>query len=259
MDDGTTALYPAGGWIAPGPLVQAWLRHSGITFRGGACVASLRRDEARWVALTADGESLADAPVMVLAGAQGTEALLRGLDGPAWPTTVSRGQITWFMSSQRPGLPVTGEGYALQLPSGELLCGATAQEGDLDPDLSQDDHAFNLQRLLALTGIEPADGTPLYGRVGWRWQTADRLPIVGAVPAAARDVPAGTRLDHARLVPRVPGLFVLGGLGSRGLTWGPLAGEILASWIDDAPLPIEADLLDAIDPARWVARATRTA
>jgi tRNA 5-methylaminomethyl-2-thiouridine biosynthesis bifunctional protein len=54
-------------------------------------------------------------------------------------------------------------------------------------------------------------------------------------------------------------LFVLGGLGSRGFTWGPLAGEVLAAWIDGAPVPLEADLLDAIDPARWTVRAARAA
>lgn len=259
MDDGTTALYPCAGWVEPGALVRALLRHPRVTFMGRTAVVSLERNGPRWAAHDASGARIADAPVMVLAGAQGTAALLQNLGHSGWPTHTSRGQITWFASSQGLGLPITGEGYALGMDSGEVLCGATSQDGDLDPAVRCADHDFNLARLRALTGIEPEAGVALHGRVGWRWQTSDRLPIVGAVPAAAADIAAGTRLDHARFVPRMPGLFVLGGLGSRGLTWGPLAGEVLASWIDAAPMPIEADLLDAIDPARWVARAARSA
>jgi tRNA 5-methylaminomethyl-2-thiouridine biosynthesis bifunctional protein len=97
----------------------------------------------------------------------------------------------------------------------------------------------------------PPDG----GRVGWRAQVPDRLPIVGAVPAPdAAPVPGATQ---AARVPRAPGLFVLSGLGSRGLTWGPLAGRLLASIVTGAPQPLEASLADALDPARWRVRHAR--
>jgi tRNA 5-methylaminomethyl-2-thiouridine biosynthesis bifunctional protein len=81
--------------------------------------------------------------------------------------------------------------------------------------------------------------------------------VVGAwpdTPAAARG-----RRDQARWVPRLPGLFVAGGFGSRGLAWAPLAAEVLAGWIEGTPMPLEAELLDAIDPARGLVRAARRA
>jgi tRNA 5-methylaminomethyl-2-thiouridine biosynthesis bifunctional protein len=46
-------------------------------------------------------------------------------------------------------------------------------------------------------------------------------------------------------------------LGSRGITWSALGAQVLASSITGAPQPLEASLLDAIDPARFVARAVR--
>ncbi|WP_250895084.1 hypothetical protein, partial [Aeromonas dhakensis] len=50
-----------------------------------------------------------------------------------------------------------------------------------------------------------------------------------------------------------PGLYVLGALGSRGLCSAPLCGELLASEICGDPLPLAADLLEALHPARyWV-------
>jgi tRNA 5-methylaminomethyl-2-thiouridine biosynthesis bifunctional protein len=200
---------------------------------------------------------IAQAPVLVLAGAQGNQRLMQSIGHPGWPTHPSRGQVTWFRSTHRLVRPVTGDGYAVMLPGGNLLCGATSQDDDPDPTVREADHAFNLERLQALAGIRPEPGVELNGRVGWRSQTPDRLPLVGAVPVARHTVADGTRLDQARRVPRLPGLFVLGGLGSRGLTWGPLAGEVLAAWIEGAPMPLEGDLLDAIDPARWIVRAAR--
>jgi tRNA 5-methylaminomethyl-2-thiouridine biosynthesis bifunctional protein len=95
----------------------------------------------------------------------------------------------------------------------------------------------------------------LRGRVGWRTNTPDRLPLVGAVPATPAD---GSPLpDQPRHWPRVPGLFVASGFGSRGLTWAPLVGRLIASWIADAPYPLPADLVDALDPARFATRKVR--
>jgi tRNA 5-methylaminomethyl-2-thiouridine biosynthesis bifunctional protein len=97
----------------------------------------------------------------------------------------------------------------------------------------------------------------LCGRVGWRANAADRLPLVGAVPASMSDAFAGSAPDQPRHWPRIPGLFACTAFGSRGLTWAPLAGRLLASWIAGAPMPLAADLVDALDPARFAVRAVR--
>jgi tRNA 5-methylaminomethyl-2-thiouridine biosynthesis bifunctional protein len=43
---------------------------------------------------------------------------------------------------------------------------------------------------------------------------------------------------------------VLGGLGSRGLTWAPLLGEHVAALVAGAPSPLPGDLAALVDPAR---------
>jgi tRNA 5-methylaminomethyl-2-thiouridine biosynthesis bifunctional protein len=58
-------------------------------------------------------------------------------------------------------------------------------------------------------------------------------------------------------VPRLPGLYVFTALASRGITWSALGAQVLASSITGAPQPLESSLLDAIDPARFVARRVR--
>ena len=92
----------------------------------------------------------------------------------------------------------------------------------------------------------------------------DRLPIIGAVPASvAERVAAGfvgkesPRFDQPRFIARAPGLFVCCALGSRGIASAAFGAEVLAAAIAGAPLPAEADLLDAIDPARFLSRGFR--
>jgi tRNA 5-methylaminomethyl-2-thiouridine biosynthesis bifunctional protein len=59
----------------------------------------------------------------------------------------------------------------------------------------------------------------------------DRLPVAGATA--------------------IEGVAMLTGLGSRGLLWGPLAAETLASALADEPLPMARDHAGAISPRRF--------
>ncbi|MCD4543099.1 bifunctional tRNA (5-methylaminomethyl-2-thiouridine)(34)-methyltransferase MnmD/FAD-dependent 5-carboxymethylaminomethyl-2-thiouridine(34) oxidoreductase MnmC, partial [Burkholderia pseudomallei] len=66
-------------------------------------------------------------------------------------------------------------------------------------------------------------------------------------------------LTGARLrdVPRATGLYGAFGYGSRGLVWAALGAELIAAQIDGEPWPLERELAEAIDPARFLVRALR--
>lgn len=242
--------FSGGGWLAPAALVQHWLQ--GLPFVGDAAVHALRSTADGWQLLADDGRPLHEAGAVVLANA-GDAARLLGAD---WPLQRLRGQVSGWQGGGVPlRLPVAGGGYALPLPGGGLLCGASQQEDDDDGALRDADTQENLAKLQRLTGLQPPPGAALFGRVGWRIAAEDRLPIAGPVPAAT----PGPRRDQARLWPRVPGLFVCTALGGRGITLAPLLGRLLAAQVAGAPLPLEQDLVDAVDPARWWVRAARRA
>jgi len=93
--------------------------------------------------------------------------------------------------------------------------------------------------------------------VAWRVHTRDRLPLIGGVPSLARERRGASRQDQPRFVPRITGLHLLSAFGSRGLTQAALAGEVLAAMLTGTPLPVGSALLDAVDAARFVARAAR--
>lgn len=254
--DAQALFYPDGGWVAPAELCRYLLLQPGIYWHGASAVARLEVRGQRWHALDAAGHRLADGRIVVLATGTGPAPLD---SATAFDLDAIRGQVSWFDTDRWPRLPISGHGYALHTHDGRLLCGASSHAGDDETSLRDTDHRFNIGRLAALCGLSPPPGTRVAGRVGWRAVAADRLPMIGAVPLPQAQIPASTRLDQCRFVPRLPGVYALMGLGSRGLTWGPLAGEILAAWITDAAMPVEADLLDAIDPARQLVRRARRA
>ncbi|WP_298234826.1 bifunctional tRNA (5-methylaminomethyl-2-thiouridine)(34)-methyltransferase MnmD/FAD-dependent 5-carboxymethylaminomethyl-2-thiouridine(34) oxidoreductase MnmC [uncultured Azohydromonas sp.] len=252
-------LYPGGGWLQPGALVRHWLDRPGITLRTGVQAHALRPMDGGWSVLDGCGQEIAQASAVVLANAGRTCTLLEPLmgDAPRWPLGQQRGQVTIVPGDtpelRCPRIPVAGGGYALTLKDGNLVCGATASLHDPDPALRDTDQQFNLQRLRRL-GIEVnAEEVPLSGRVGWRTLADDRLPVVGAVP-----VP-GVSAQRVRDLPRLPGLYVCTALASRGIGWAPLLGELIAAWAGGGPFPLEAELVEAVDPARFSVRRVRKA
>jgi tRNA 5-methylaminomethyl-2-thiouridine biosynthesis bifunctional protein len=209
------------------------------------------------MAFDADGRCVAHACVVVLANAGDA---LRLLGPDTWPIEPVRGQLSIGDSSlvgTLPRIPVAGAGYLLPEITGRAVFGATAQPGEFDMALRDEDHSHNLGQLRRLTGRETESTVAaLEGRVGIRWSTDDRLPIIGAVPdlEAAK---TASRLDQPRFVPRLPGAFAFTALGSRGITWCALGAQVLASSITGAPSPLEASLLDVIDAGRFVSRRAR--
>ncbi len=254
-------FYPGGGWVRPAELVRWFLQAASASFIGCQQVTALHQVGTQWQALGADGRCLAQAPCVVLASAGDS---LRLLGAMAPPLRAVRGQLSVLHTppGQTPQVPMVGAGFAVRTAPGELVFGATQDVDDFEPGLRAPDHATNLLRLKALTGLAFAPNqAPLQGRVGWRWLAPDRLPLVGAVAAGTASLVAqpsmGSMPRSLHGVARQPGLYLLAGLGSRGLGWAPLAAQILAAQIVGAPCPAEASLRDAIDPARFALRAAR--
>jgi len=248
--------YPAGGWVEPGALARHWLSlASAARRRGGTRVCALRREAERWLALDADGRVIESATNVVLACGAALADLLAPWRLPLVPV---RGQTTWIPPGtpqlRAPRVPLADAGYALTTADGGVLCGASSERGDTDLAPRAADHHANLARLERLTGARPAvDLGSLEARTGLRLVSIDRLPLAGALPARQ-----AAPQRQPRMIEREPGLYVLGALGSRGITWAMLAARRLAAQIAGDAWPVEADLADAIDPARFAAREFRT-
>lgn len=262
--------FAQGGWVAPPDICNAQLRRAGdaVHARFGVRVDRVRRQDGAWEAIGHDGAILASAPVMVLANAHEARRLVpmrhqvvRRVRGQL--TTLSQEQVGAL--GQWPDCVVTGAGYLLPVAEDGRGRVGSSYEADEGPLIARAHvHAENLDRLAGLlpgasAEIRRLDVSGMEGYVGVRTVSHNRLPLIGPMPdeAAAAASASALRGGHLRDIPRLPGLYAALAYGSRGLTWAALGAELLVSQIEGEPLPLEADLADAVDPARLLLRALR--
>lgn len=262
-------LFPQGGWIRPASACQAMLDACGGRLRQvfGAGSVTLERVGEQWRVLDAAGGVVAEARTVILANGAGAAELAQAA---CLPLVRVRGQVTHLAApGENRGLTFEGrtpdapladlglvlcrEAYVTPASSGVRSVGATYDD-DFDPELRASSQHENLEKMRSMLD-DPSIGVdaPLLGRVGFRSVAPDRLPLVGALPDPACLLGA----ERLRELPRQAGLYGLLGYASRGLTWAPLAAELLAASLEGEPLPLETGLAAALDPGRFRLRARR--
>jgi tRNA 5-methylaminomethyl-2-thiouridine biosynthesis bifunctional protein len=233
---------PGASWAKPANLCMSNLGTStaSMVLRFGVTADQLCMRNGVWNVLDKAGHSIANAPVVVIANAMAAQQFSQA----AWlPLRTVRGQISVLPSSAGKPLKVAvcREGYVTPASDGVHFLGSSFNE-DIDDMMPRaEDHASNLRRLAAMLpgfGAGYAEDS-LFGHVAFRTMARDRLPVLGALTQ-----PSG----------EAQGLFASLALGSRGMTWAALAGEIVASAIAGDPMPVERDLLAALEPGRFLMR-----
>ena len=146
-----------------------------------------------------------------------------------------------------PATPVNGNGsFVHSVPTEQGLAwfaGSSFDRVNDQPVVLPADHADNLARLQALLpdtaqALAPLFANGVRGWAGVRCSVPDRLPVVGPVVHASE------------------GLWVNAAMGSRGLTLALLCGELLAARWHGEPLPMEAELAQALEAKRFNTRKT---
>ncbi|MDO8959989.1 MAG: FAD-dependent 5-carboxymethylaminomethyl-2-thiouridine(34) oxidoreductase MnmC [Rhodocyclaceae bacterium] len=247
--------FPQAGWLSPQSLCQALLAAAGeqVSFRPATEIAALAPSAQGWQLQDSAGKVLWDGPTVILAHAHGLRTLAQSAH---LPLRCFRGQVSHLPMSELGDMPrcvVCREGYIAPPHEGYAGLGATFQRSQ-DTALHDEDHLSNLARLAAMLPelADHFDAAQLTGRVGLRPVSPDKLPMVGALPLPTCEPRPAAHVEW----PRWPGLHVASGYGARGFVWAPLMAELLASQINGEPLPVEAELSAAVDPARFVWKGT---
>jgi len=258
--------FPRGAWLnAAAYCAHVLATHPArIRLLATRAVHAVQAHTQGWAAVDAGGVPIAVAPVLVLAAGLDLARLAEPHAGTGCiPLQRVRGQITGIAERdcRAPRVVVSGDGYCLPPVQGMVWTGASYGPGDDHAGVRESEHQSSLrhlERLLPDNGFDHAMPA-LAGHVGFRAVAPDRMPLVGQVADADVVAAQAASFSGAHLIdlPRRPGLYVSGGMASRGLTWAALAGDILASLIAGEPPPLEADLLDAIDPARFLLQRVR--
>ncbi|WGM46251.1 tRNA 5-methylaminomethyl-2-thiouridine biosynthesis bifunctional protein MnmC [Brevundimonas sp. NIBR10] len=214
--------------VAPAPILSAWIEGAR---RMTGTVAAITPGESGGRSLTdPDGVVIAEVDSVVITAGWGAAALAPDLD-----LRPVRGQASWVEGGTTPA--VAWGGYAVPTTDG-LLFGATHDRDDVGTDVRPADTERNLQTLAArLPRLAQVVGTagPIQARAAVRATTRDRLPVCGALS------------DQ-------PGLYVLGGLGSRGFCVAPLLGEHIAAVVTGVASPMADDMAERLAPGRFAGR-----
>lgn len=233
--------YPAGGWIAPQKFCQTALaylqQHSTfeVRFNSKVNLIEWQAETRQW---QLDGEdSCSHQPqqwltdTLVLACGSHTH---RFAQSSFLPLNLVRGQVSHFQSEKMTALKtvICHQGYITPALDKLHCVGATFDRSLQQPLELDDDNAVN-QALVNQVLQQPAwfDDVQLdSAKAGVRTTVPDHLPVAGAIS---------------------PELYVLGGLGARGLLFAPLLAEQLTAEICQEPEPLSTPLEHLVTPMRF--------
>ncbi|KDE40605.1 tRNA (5-methylaminomethyl-2-thiouridylate)-methyltransferase [Nitrincola lacisaponensis] len=253
-------FFPDAGWVAPADYCRYLLQHPLISCHYQQTVQQLdQAADAHWTVSTTTHTFQATHVVICTAADARQLTPLQHL-----PLKPIRGQTSLIQAGDTlPQLKtvVCGEGYISPPRRGKYCFGATFDLHQTDLALRDADHQQNLDTLAAalpeFEGLTPAQCN---GRTGYRCSTPDYLPLVGAIADYNETLQrfAGLRTDARRAsgleIPRVSGLYVNTGHGSKGLISCPISAALITAMLCDLPAPLPAELIERLDPGRFILR-----
>ncbi len=194
---------------------------------------------------------------IILAGGWRMEELTGPLD-----LTGRLGQVEYYRSDvDAPPSALASGHYALAAGKHRLWGATFADHAGGAPQETSNAAAENRQALDKLSPFWRAEAVKANtrSRAGVRATTADRLPLIGALPDT------DTLIRDRQILERqgwntafgdyaIEGIYLAGGYGSRGFTWAPWAAGILTAEIFQDPVPAQRDALRATVPNRQILR-----
>jgi tRNA 5-methylaminomethyl-2-thiouridine biosynthesis bifunctional protein len=264
---------PGGAWIKPARLVRVCLADAQahgaeLVFGARAVTVDVQGNVSFQDRDNNSHEQRFDAVVICNAG-----EMQRLLPDAQLMLNSIRGTVSSYPVSHKQSLPVVvcASGYATPGVEGEMVVGASYERIQSDADLGSDgsgqarildategfdesDASSNLDRLRVISPelAELCAGLPPEDRTSIRSATLDRMPHVGRVLDWTK--PLTPSVSQIHQMPRSDRLWVLGGLGSRGLSSAPLGAEVIAAQLSGKAMQLPARLLAAVDPVRFALR-----
>ena len=256
-------FFPDAGWVTP-PLLCNWLvQHSNITVVTNTEVKTLSSPPEQWQAVSDDDRTFTASIAVVCSAADS----IRLEQLSHLPVQKIRGQVSHSESladGNNLKTVLCSEGYISPARQNHFCFGATFDLKDEGTDIRDSGHRHNLTKIEEMAP-ELAQGLISYhadkglgGRVGFRCASPDKLPMIGPAPVYSHFCESYAGLRHdAKAVINTPashykGLFINLAHGSKGLITGPISGEIIASMLENEPLPLERELIEKLNPARFI-------
>lgn len=249
------------GWVKPKALCNALTCMPNITIVPNALVLDIEKNDVFWRVKYQDKTLQADALVLCHANQVAQFRHCASVE-----STPVRGQVNFFAPtpiSRQIKTIICGTQYLSPAVDGMHSIGATYAPNDLNPALSEAD---SLASLAALQSISPeivheiqSGYMPQFlaqGRVAWRSQTQDYLPLAGQLidEQLLRAKPPRYNAKPADL-PWLNGLYINAGHGSKGMITAPICGELIANMLSATQLNMDENLASKLNPSRFLLKA----
>ena len=263
------AFIPQGAWLAPRQLVQhtfAFLEKQGVQIKTSQKATALSQTENGWQITTAENETFCHEVVILANGHKLTE-FEQTQKLPLYPV---RGQVSQIPTSEnllKLKTVLCYDGYLTSVDQAKTshCIGASHVRDNATREFSlteQQENQQKIQQNIPEEWTKEVDTSGNLARIGIRCSVRDLTPMMGAVPHFSAQQAQYQNLFNLRRrkqpikqAENYPNLYLIGALGSRGLTSAPFLGETLASLIYGEPLPMSEDLIHNLMPNRsWVRR-----
>ena len=250
-------FFPSGGAIEPVSLCESYLAHSNIRRIFNTRITKLHRTGEKWQ-LYAEQQQLLESELVVIANSQNAKQLTQCAD---LPLQSLRGQVTEISSNENSKkLKCVVSGTRTVFPSHEdrHLLSASYSNSDALEALPSDSQENIAAAKKIFSEAEAFNTDPVLERVALRCNSPDRLPLVGPAPDLET-----MRTNYAELSRNAKakfnsageyhsGLYLNLAHGSNGLASCPLSAEFLASLINRENLPLNSDMVDKLNPTRFL-------
>ncbi|MEN9432424.1 MAG: bifunctional tRNA (5-methylaminomethyl-2-thiouridine)(34)-methyltransferase MnmD/FAD-dependent [Pseudomonadota bacterium] len=257
------SYFPQGGYLKPSTLCKILLNHCNIALKTHTEALDLKYLSSHWQISTST-QVLENSQIVVLTNGRDIPRLL---NSQYFPLQAVWGQTSVAAATKQSTLLncVLGhEGYLTPAIQGKHIFGATFERHPSDFTVTPQADALNWQQLQEqLPSFAQGLGSYSSGHAAMRMSTPDRFPYVGAVADVSFYKDTYSDLKHGRHWQIYPdaqyqaGLYVLSGLSARGLTTSALCAEVLASEINQDPIPLQNTLQEALHSARFIIRALK--
>ncbi|MBT1446336.1 FAD-dependent 5-carboxymethylaminomethyl-2-thiouridine(34) oxidoreductase MnmC [Shewanella sp. JM162201] len=260
-------FYPHGGWVSPAKLCEAAIEEAktlGLKCHFNVNISAIEQTFDGWRLCTPAGNI--DTKELVLATGHRITDLTQTR---ALQLAPFRGQVSHVPTQGKLGELKTvlcAHGYFTPTDDGSHCMGASYVRGDTSVEYREQEQQENLHKMQesypGKDWVKDLDIGGQSARAGIRMVSRDHLPMAGAAPDVAAILtqyqtvghgPKGAEYWQNQAAPVHPGLYIFSGLGSRGLSSGPLIAECLADSLSGTIPVLERDVMDALNPNRmWL-------
>jgi tRNA 5-methylaminomethyl-2-thiouridine biosynthesis bifunctional protein len=257
-----STYFPQGGWINPASFCQALIDHPNCKVLHHSEALQLKKNQQQWLVIDAYHKTLAEAEVVVIASGKDLNQFEQSKDLPIMPVLGQTSQATVTPSSNQLKTILGHEGYLTPAVNGQHIFGATFERNNNQANINPQADAINQQQLHKyLPDFYNSLGDIKSSHAAIRMTTPDRFPYAGGVIDQARyqqdyaDIHQGKHWKKYPIGRYLKGLFILAGLGSRGLTTGGYCASLLVDIINGKPS--ESKITNALHAGRFVIRVLK--